>query len=149
MSTPPGPLGRQPEWRDPDPYGFPNAPVPPASWHPGYYGQPYGYSTYSGYAVDPRAPYGRDPATGQPLSDKSAAVAGCLQLFVGMLGVGRFYIGSAVIGGIQLALTIIGLMLTIVFVGFPILFGVAIWAFVDAIMMFTAAVPDAHGRKLR
>jgi TM2 domain-containing membrane protein YozV len=102
-----------------------------------------------GYGSDPEAPYGRDPATGKPLSDKSAVAAGCLQLFVGMLGVGRFYIGSVAIGGIQLALTLLGLMLAIVGVGLLILFGVAVWTFIDAIMMFTGTVTDAHGRKLR
>jgi TM2 domain-containing membrane protein YozV len=98
---------------------------------------------------DPGAPYGRDPATGEPLSDKYAVAAGCLQLFVGMLGVGRFYIGSVALGGVQLALTFIGLLLTIVLVGFFILFGVAVWTFIDAIMMFTGNVKDAQGRKLR
>ncbi|WP_307857380.1 NINE protein [Mycobacterium sp. SM1] len=90
--------------------------------------------------------------TGKPLSDKSAVAAGCLQLFVGMFGVGRFYIGSTAIGGVQLALTVLGLLLLIsiigIGVGFLILFGVGVWVFVDAIMMFSGAVTDAHGRKL-
>lgn len=152
MSTPPGgSSGQQPEWRQPQGYGYPNPAVPPPSGYPVYPGQPYGHPAYPmpGYGIDPEAPYGRDPATGKPLSDKSAVAAGCLQLFVGMFGVGRFYIGSVAIGGIQLALTLFGLMLTIVFVGFFILFGVAVWAFIDAIMMFTGSVSDAHGRKLR
>ncbi|MGX1271933.1 hypothetical protein RKD18_005127 [Streptomyces phaeoluteigriseus] len=41
----------------------------------------------------PEAPYGVDPM-GRPYSDKSKIVAGILQLFLGYLGIGRFYVGS-------------------------------------------------------
>jgi TM2 domain-containing membrane protein YozV len=152
MSTPPGESpARPPEWRQPQPYGYPNPIGPPPSGDPVYPAQPYGYPAYPGpgYGIDPEAPYGRDPATGKPLSDKSVVAAGCLQLFFGIFGVGRFYIGSTAIGGVQLALTLLGLVLTIGFVGFFILFGVGVWAFIDALMMFTGTVTDAHGRKLR
>jgi TM2 domain-containing membrane protein YozV len=150
MSTPNLPeesSGRPTGQSQPPGYGYPNptVPPPPSGYpvHPGY--PPPGY----GYGSDPEAPYGRDPETGKPLSDKSAVAAGCLQLFVGMFGVGRFYIGSVGIGGVQLALTFIGIALSIVLIGFFILAGVAIWAFIDAIMMFTGSVTDSKGRKLR
>lgn len=101
------------------------------------------------YGVDALAPYGRDPFSGEPLSDKSKVTAGLLQLFFGQFGVGRFYLGYATIGGIQLGLWLLGFVLLFVFVGIFVLIGVGIWALIDAIMMFTGSVPDAQGRKLR
>nr|WP_242600304.1 TM2 domain-containing protein [Dermacoccus nishinomiyaensis] len=86
--------------------------------------------------------------TGEPLSDKSKIAAGLLQLFFGYFGVGRFYIGDTRTGGIQLALGLIGLFGTLILVGFPILVGVSIWAFIDAILMLTGSVRDPYGRKL-
>ncbi|AGZ51220.1 membrane protein [Mycobacterium kansasii ATCC 12478] len=84
------------------------------------------------------------------MSDKSAVTAGLLQLFFGFLGIGRFYIGSIPIAVTQLSLGLLGIVLTMFcFVGFPILVGVVVWTFVDAIMMFTGSVTDEYGRKLR
>ena len=137
------------------PEGWPEQPVQLPQHYD--YGQaapgvpyPNGYP-YTGpsYAVDPSAPYGRDPATGRPLSDKSAAAAGCLQLFVGMFGAGRFYIGSTTIGGIQLGLTVFGFATSIILIGVFVLLGMMMWSWIDAIMMFSGSVADSHGRKLR
>ena len=86
---------------------------------------------------------------GKPLSDKSAVVAGLLQLFLGGLGIGRFYIGSTSIGAVQLCLGLFGFFFSWFFIGIPVLLGVGIWAFVDAIIMFTGGVKDNYGRKLR
>ena len=66
----------------PPPSGYPGYPhrnpgYPPPQPYPGYPGG------YPGNAVDPQAPFGANPATGQPLSDKSATTAGLLQLFRG------------------------------------------------------------------
>ena len=114
---------------------------------------------YTGYgAIDPDAPYGRDPVTGRPLSDKSASSAGVLQLFLGWFGVGRIYIGSQPIGFIQLGLGVLGFFMFFVglfvfgltwILAWPLWLVSTIWAFVDAIMIFTGAVPDGQGRKLR
>jgi TM2 domain-containing membrane protein YozV len=84
-----------------------------------------------------------------PLSDKSAVIAGLLQLFLGWLGIGRFYIGSTSIGAVQLCLGLFGFFFSWLFIGIPVLLGVGVWAFVDAIMMFTGSVQDNYGRKLR
>ncbi len=46
------------------------------------------------YAPQALAPYGVDPYTGLPYSDKSKLVAGLLQIFLGGLGIGRFYLGN-------------------------------------------------------
>lgn len=144
----PGPL-----WSQPPSQELPNPVPPPPQEYPSYPGQP-----VAGRGVDPEAPYGRDPVIGKPLSDKKAAIAGALQLFFGVFGAGRFYIGSKAIGGCQLGLTIVGFVLAQVapsssdtvsaLAGFLWL-GVTIWAFIDAIRMFTRSVTDGQGRKLR
>ena len=85
-----GPLPpRQPQYQPPPP-GYSQQPpgYPPP---PGQYPQAY---------MDPAAPYGRHPLTGEPLSDKSKIVAGLLQLIglFGLVGIGRIYLGYAGLG---------------------------------------------------
>lgn len=81
----------------------------------------------------PDAPYGFDPQ-GRPYSDKSKIVAGILQLFLGTLGIGRFYVGSVGVGIAQL-LTCGGL-------GF--------WALIDGIIFLPRNDrTDSQGRVLR
>lgn len=107
----PPPTGPQPQYALPQP--------PPGMVPPGY--------------AAPGAPYGFDPYTGVPLSDKSKIVAGLLQLFLGNFGVGRFYTGHT---GIALAqLFTCG--------------GCGIWSLVDAIIILVSGGTDAEGRKLR
>ncbi|MFD3457786.1 TM2 domain-containing protein [Streptomyces sp. NPDC058691] len=81
----------------------------------------------------PDAPFGFDNA-GRPLSDKSKVTAGLLQLFLGGLGIGRFYTGHTGMA--------IGQLVT--------LGGCGVWALVDAILFFTSNDrTDAKGRVLR
>jgi TM2 domain-containing membrane protein YozV len=135
-AQPPG-YGAQPPSYGAQPPGYPaNPPYPSYPANPGY--------------ADPEAPFGRDPVTGEPLSDKSAVTAGVLQLFLGTFGVGRFYIESTQIAVIQLCLGVFGMLFTIFcLIGLPVLIGVGIWALVDAIMIFSGNVRDNYGRKLR
>lgn len=161
MSTsppPPGNPAEEPPWGwQPPGYGLqPNPHIPPPpppgypspQAYPGFPGYP-GYGGYHGY-VDPQAPFGRDPVTGLPLSDKSATTAGLLQLFLGLFGVGRFYLDSTQIAVAQLCLGLFGIVFSLFcFLGLPVLLGGIIWAIVDAILMFTGSVKDNHGRKLR
>lgn len=161
MSTPPNPPGNPADERpwgwqppgygpQPNPQGPPPPPpgYPSPQGYPGYPGYP-GYGGYPGY-VDPQAPFGRDPVTGLPLSDKSATTAGLLQLFLGLFGVGRFYIDSTQIAVAQLCVGLFGIVFSLFcFLGFPVLLGGIIWAIVDAILIFTGSVKDNHGRKLR
>jgi hypothetical protein len=84
--------------------------------------------------VDPHAPYGREPRTGQPYSDKSKVVAGVLQLFL-PFGVGRLYAGHTAIGIAQLLLTVF--------------FGIGlVWAFIDGIVILAGRPTDPFGRPL-
>ncbi|WP_232295479.1 TM2 domain-containing protein [Parafrankia sp. EUN1f] len=71
--------------------------------------------------------------TGEPLSDKQKLVAGLLQIFLGGVGAGRWYMGS---NGIAIAqLLTCG--------------GLGIWALIDGIIILTSDVRDQYGRPLR
>ena len=99
--------------------------------------------------ADPAAPYGRDPATGAPLSDKSAMLAGLLQFFFGQFGAGRWYLGDFKRAGIMLGLWATGVVLAFFIVGLFVIAGVGLWGFIDGIMIMQKKVPDAEGRMLR
>jgi TM2 domain len=129
------PFGQSPQQ---PPYGQPPYGQPPYGQPPQpAYGQPQGgYPPPAGYGapgVDPSAPYGRHPQTGEPLSEKSKMVAGLLQIFAGGFGAGRWYLGD---NGIAL-----GQLFTCG--------GCGIWALIDAINIFTGKVRDQQGRPLR
>jgi hypothetical protein len=141
------PPNQQPGYGYPNanPYPGPGGSNPYAGGQPGQYQQaPYqgGYQQqgYPGGAVppgsytgDPNAPYGYDPY-GRPYSDKSKIVAGVLQLTLGTLGIGRFYMGSVGIGLAQLFTC----------------GGLGIWALIDGIMLLTGNnATDSQGRVLR
>ena len=116
----PPPYPSAPNYPPPDQY-------PPAGQYPGGY-------------VDPAAPFGRHPLTGEPLSDKSKVVAGLLQLLglFGIVGVGRIYLGYT---GLGIAQLVVGL------VTFGI--GALIWGIIDAVLILTDKVRDPQGRPLR
>lgn len=137
------PYGEQPYGQQPygqQPYGQPQygqQPPPPPYGQP--YGQQYGQQFAPPYypVMDPEAPFGRDPMTGEPLSDKQKVVAGLLGILLGAFGAGRFYTGHT---GIAIA----QLVVSWVTCGIG-----AIWPLIDGIMMLAGSVPDANGRKLR
>ena len=118
-----------PQQQPHNPYGAPGGRYPPP-----YQGQQAPYAGYSG--AYPPAYYGVD-AYGRPLSDKSKLVAGLLQIFIGSLGIGRFYLGYTTIGILQI-------VVTIVTCGFG-----SIWGLIDGIIILVGNVPDAQGRTLR
>ncbi|GAA3779295.1 TM2 domain-containing protein [Streptomyces chiangmaiensis] len=122
----PGPYGSNPYGPGPGGYGYPQQP-------PGPYGYPGGPVPPGTYTGDPNAPYGYDPF-GRPYSDKSKIVAGVLQLALGTLGVGRFYLGNVGMGLAQLFTC----------------GGLGIWALIDGIILLTSEnQTDAQGRILR
>jgi TM2 domain-containing membrane protein YozV len=86
----------------------------------------------SGY--DPEAPYGRDPVTGRPYSDRLKVIAALLQLFL-PFGTGRFYTGHTGIAIAQLLLFFVGVGM--------------IWSFIDGIVMLAGDPTDPQGRPLR
>ncbi len=80
------------------------------------------------------APYGIEPTTGIPYSDRQKAVAGLLQLLL-PCGLGRLYSGQVGIGLAQLVTSFFAV-------------GV-LWAFVDGIVILAGRPVDQHGRPLR
>ncbi len=125
----------------PAPYVPPPAPTPPPVAGQPY--QPYGapppapYGQVPGVAAfDASAPYGVDPLTGMPYSDKSKLVAGLLQILV-PLGIGRFYMGHTGVGVAQLLVTI-----------FTCGIG-ALWPFIDGILILTGNPRDGLGRPMK
>lgn len=83
------------------------------------------------------APYGFDPVTGLPYSDKSKLVAGLLQLFLGGLGIGRFYMGNIGMGIAQIVVSFFTLGLGV------------LWPFIDGIVILAGNPRDPQGRPLR
>lgn len=111
--------------------------MPPPYFPPGQYPPP---GPYPGFYPDPAAPYGRHPLTGEPLSDKSKVVAGLLQLLglIGVVGIGRIYLGYT---GLGIAQLIVGLITCGI--------GAVIWGLIDAVLILTDRVRDPAGRPLR
>ena len=145
MTEPPfGGAEATPPPHQPPPYQPPpNYPPPPGQYPPPY--------PPPGYYADPMAPYGRNPLTGEPLSDKSKLVGGLLQLLglVGVLGIGRIYLGYTTLGIAQLIIGLVGgfvIGMLTCGVGFAI---PVVWGIIDAVLILTGQVRDPLGRPLR
>jgi Domain of unknown function (DUF1707)/TM2 domain len=89
---------------------------------------------YDSPRYDPEAPFGRDPVTGRPYSDRHKVIAALLQLFL-PFGTGRFYTGHTGVAIAQLLLMFVGV-------------GV-IWSFIDGIVLLAGNPTDPEGRLLR
>jgi TM2 domain-containing membrane protein YozV len=129
-----------PENPPPDPtqpYGSsppPPPPPPPATPSPGYTGYTPPGAPTGAYGVSSQAPYGLDPRTGIPYSDKSKIVAGLLNILL-PIGIGRFYTGHTAIGVAQLLVAI---------------FTCGLWSIIDGIIMLVKDdAKDAQGYILR
>lgn len=83
---------------------------------------------------DLAAPFGRDPVTGAPYSDRYKLVAGLLQLFL-PFGIGRFYTGHTGMAVAQLLVALTGI-------------GV-LWSFIDGILLLAGRPVDSDGLPLR
>src|SRR3954462_7181542 len=121
---------------------YPPPPQQPGYPPPGQYPPPPGQypppaGQYPPAYMDPAAPFGRHPLTGEPLSDKSKVVAGLLQLLglFGLGGIGRIYLGYTGLGSAQL---LGGLV--------PCGVGAVIWGIIDGILILTDKVRDPQGR---
>lgn len=117
---------------DPNQNPYAQQPPGPPPGQPGY-GYPQAPPVSGPYGGDPNAPYGYDPY-GRPISHKSKIVAGVLQLFIGGLGIGRFYTGH--IGMAVAQLLTCG--------------GLGIWSLIDGIIFLVSDNrTDSEGRVLR
>ena len=121
-------MGQQPPEYEPyqQPYQQPNQQP---------YQQPYQHQPVPA-AYNPAAPYGVDPKTGLPYSDKSKLVAGLLQIIV-PLGIGRFYMGQTGLGVAQLLVTI-----------FTCGIG-SLWPLIDGILILVGDPRDANGLPMK
>lgn len=72
------------------------------------------------------------------ISDKSRLAALLLNIFVGLFGIHRMYVGKAGTGVLQL-------LFTLSFIGIWIS---AIWVFIDMILIITGAFEDSKKQKL-
>jgi hypothetical protein len=96
----------------------------------------------------------------QPMGGKSKIVAALLAFFLGGLGIHRFYMGQKAQGFAQLAGTLAGAGLVVagaastvtggsvsalVIIGFILILGVSIWAFVDFIRILTGGLQPEEG----
>jgi TM2 domain-containing membrane protein YozV/RNA polymerase subunit RPABC4/transcription elongation factor Spt4 len=81
---------------------------------------------------------------------KSKIVAGLLGIFLGGLGIHRFYLGYTTIGIVQLLITVCSWPLMLFCgIGFFSLAGVGIWGLVEGILILVGNInKDAQGRPL-
>lgn len=92
---------------------------------------------------------GQNFNNGSETKVKSKMVAGLLAIFLGTFGVHNFYLGYTTKAIIQLVVTIVGIVLSCFIIGVFVVFGVWIWAIVEAVMIFTGKINcDAQGNPL-
>ena len=75
-----------------------------------------------------------------PVPPRSKLAAALLAFFLGWLGIHNFYLGRTVMGVTQLSVTVVSCGL----LG-P---AVAVWAFVEGVLVLTGAIRDNRGRPL-
>lgn len=125
---PPATWQQQPTGQGP----YPQPPYPQGPYPQGPYpGPPYGYVPYPGW----------DPY----FSDKSKLAAGLLGIFLGGLGVHKFYLGNTGAGVAYILVFFFGLILLAI----PSLI-ISIVGFIEGIILLASNnARDAHGRLLR
>lgn len=77
------------------------------------------------------------------ISNNNKMVAGLLAIFLGSMGIHRFYLGYKEVGFIQL-----GLFAIAMFLFAPVLWGCWIWAIIDAVHIFTGKLNSSNGAEL-
>lgn len=134
----------QPQYTQPQ-YTAPQQTGAPQYQQPYYQGQP-----QPPYQQPAKVYYNVAPA-GYP--QKSRLAAGLLAVTFGMFGVHNFYLGFRSRATIQLVVSIVGLLLSIIFIGVFAVLGMEIWAFIEGVQILTANNPerlyDANGVILR
>jgi TM2 domain-containing membrane protein YozV len=79
------------------------------------------------------------------ISPKSRLATALFAFFLGEFGAHRFYIGKTGSAILMLVLTIVGIPLCLVFVGFFIIGAVGIWALIDFILAVAGMMKDSKG----
>jgi len=114
--------------------------TPPSQAYPPPPGQAYPPPTqaFQPYQVQPQS----------YAAPKSKVLAIVLALFLGSLGIHRFYLGHNNTAIAMLCLWIAGLATMCLSVGYILLIAASIWALVDVVMIATDSLGDASGRPL-
>ncbi|HEY3781060.1 MAG TPA: NINE protein [Fimbriimonadaceae bacterium] len=105
-------------------------------------GSPYGYQQPTPFANS----YSQPPTSYSSISPympKSKIAAALFAIFLGGLGIHRFYLGYTTIGVAMLLMFLFGWVLLFI----PNIV-VAIWALIDFVMILTGGLPDAQGQPL-
>ena len=104
--------------------------------------------------VQQQAPVSPQQAEAGLPSDKSKVAAGLLGIFLGCLGVHRFYLGYNGIGAAILSITIVGwILIATLFgacIGIPMVWATGLWGFIEGILILTGSISkDGQGRILQ
>lgn len=80
---------------------------------------------------------------------KSKIAAGLLGIFLGSFGIHNFYLGYTSKAVTQLVLTIVGMVLSCIFIGVLFVMATSVWGLVEGIMILCGKIDvDANGVKL-
>lgn len=82
-------------------------------------------------------------ANSNTFGNNNKMVAGLLAIFLGAMGIHRFYLGYKEIGFIQLGIFGVAMLLFA-----PILWANLIWAIIDAVQIFSGKLNNANGTEL-
>lgn len=80
------------------------------------------------------------------MSNKKKWIAAVLCMFLGMLGIHRFYLGRNASGAVMLVVWLLGLMIP--YLGLMILFAEAIFVIIDFVRVLADGLKDEKGLKL-
>lgn len=83
------------------------------------------------------------------VSDKSRLAVTLLALFLGHLGIHRFYIGKIGTGVVMLILGVLGWLTVWFIIGWIFLIPVNIWALIDFIFAVTGNMKDKEGKIIK
>ncbi len=82
------------------------------------------------------------------LQGKNKIIAAVLCFVLGQIGIHRFYLGRVGSGILMCALTLIGWITSVIYIGSIFIAVVAIWNIVDFIRILCNNLLDANGNKL-
>lgn len=80
------------------------------------------------------------------MSNKKKWIAAVLCMFLGMLGIHRFYLGRNASGAVMLVVWLLGLMIP--YLGLLILFAEAVFVIIDFVRVLADGLKDEKGLKL-
>ena len=85
-----------------------------------------------------------DSVSTVPAEYKSKVAAGLLAIFLGGLGIHKFYLGYTAQGLILLALSIVASLLVLVLIGFFLLFAIGVICLIEGIIYLTKPDEEFH-----